>query len=521
MFRSSIFRRGLRIGVSIFAIAPLLVASADAPRHFGPGGGGGGGGISGGFSRGPSAPMIHSAPMSMIHSAPTISAAPSLHSYSGLGGAPRIISTPHIYSMPHTAAFTARHTATPGPVRQNTGGVIAASRHIVPNGLVSQPNFAAGTRLNGQLAAKHLPVDHNLVTRSVQGVGRASMLRNGAFASLAKHNAAMRALASTTFHGRFVGLNGKFPNGGWFWRHRHPVIAIGWYGPLFWPYAYSDFIDYTFWPYAYDVFWPYAYDDLYVGVFGPYSYEGPAPAPGRRVRANRTPATTAAEVCREQVPALTGWPIQEIAQTVQPDESQQAALNDLKDAAGKALDVLQSACPNDLPSTPTGRLAAMRKRIEVMSQALGIVKPALEHFYDSLSDEQKARFNPIAPAARPATPMRAAGRPPDLAQVCSGQAAKPTNAPTTRIEQALHPTDVQRAALQTLDEATSKAADYLKANCSANEALTPPGRVAAMEQRLNAMLEAIKIVQPALESFYGSLSDEQKARFNQLGAPQS
>ena len=42
-----------------------------------------------------------------------------------------------------------------------------------------------------------------------------------------------------------------------------------------------------------------------------------------------------------------------------------------------------------------------------------------------------------------------------------------------------------------------------------------------MEQRLNAMLEAINIVQPALESFYGSLSDEQKARFNQLGAPQS
>jgi hypothetical protein len=63
------------------------------------------------------------------------------------------------------------------------------------------------------------------------------------------------------------------------------------------------------------------------------------------------------------------------------------------------------------------------------------------------------------------------------------------------------------------------AQDFLKANCSAEEALTPPGRVAAMEQRLNAMLEAIKIVQPALESFYGSLTDEQRARLNQLGAP--
>jgi hypothetical protein len=41
-----------------------------------------------------------------------------------------------------------------------------------------------------------------------------------------------------------------------------------------------------------------------------------------------------------------------------------------------------------------------------------------------------------------------------------------------------------------------------------------------MEQWLNAILEAIKIVQPALESFYGSLTGEQRARFNQLGAPQ-
>jgi hypothetical protein len=31
------------------------------------------------------------------------------------------------------------------------------------------------------------------------------------------------------------------------------------------------------------------------------------------------------------------------------------------------------------------------------------------------------------------------------------------------------------------------------------------------------MMEAIKIVQPALGNFYGSLTDEQKARFNQLG----
>jgi hypothetical protein len=38
-----------------------------------------------------------------------------------------------------------------------------------------------------------------------------------------------------------------------------------------------------------------------------------------------------------------------------------------------------------------------------------------------------------------------------------------------------------------------------------------------MGQRLDAMLAGLDMVQPALAAFYNSLSDEQKARFNQLG----
>jgi hypothetical protein len=58
---------------------------------------------------------------------------------------------------------------------------------------------------------------------------------------------------------------------------------IGWAGPLFWPYAYNDVIDYTFYPYPYDTFWPYAYDDVYDGMFGTYAlgYGGTYAAVGR------------------------------------------------------------------------------------------------------------------------------------------------------------------------------------------------------------------------------------------------
>jgi hypothetical protein len=50
---------------------------------------------------------------------------------------------------------------------------------------------------------------------------------------------------------------------------------------------------------------------------------------------------------------------------------------------------------------------------------------------------------------------------------------------------------------------------------------TPLDRFDAVAKRLNAMEEAMKTVAPALASFYDSLSDEQKARFNMLGPPRA
>jgi LTXXQ motif family protein len=52
------------------------------------------------------------------------------------------------------------------------------------------------------------------------------------------------------------------------------------------------------------------------------------------------------------------------------------------------------------------------------------------------------------------------------------------------------------------------------------KALTPVGRLQAMEQRLDAMLRAVQTVEPALEKFYASLGDEQKERFNRLSPAQ-
>lgn len=412
---------------------------------------------------------------------------------------------------------------------------MSSSHALTRSGNQTVRNLKVGSNKFSAANQKFAGVNSNLVTGSIKGVGRTSLVRNTALASFASRNGRAGMLRQASFHGALAGKNWKNWNGnwhgnwwhgsgGWWWRHNHPIVVIGWFGPVFWPFAYWDFIDYTFWPYAYDAFWPYAFDDVYVGVFGPYAYEGPAytnaVSSRRHARRSRDNSTTTSVVCGEQAPALTSWPIEQISQTVQPTEAQQASLNELKNATGKAVSALQSACPEDLPSTAPGRLAAMDKRITTMLLALSIVQPPLQRFYDSLSDEQKARFN-ISSDSQTERTARASDRSPDLTQVCGTEALKPVNVPTDRIAQTLNPTDAQRSALDSLNEATRKAADFLKANCPTGQTLTPPGRVSAMEHRLNAMQAAIKTVQPALENFYKLLTDEQKARFNLLGSQQS
>ena len=81
----------------------------------------------------------------------------------------------------------------------------------------------------------------------------------------------------------------------------------------------------------------------------------------------------------------------------------------------------------------------------------------------------------------------------------------------------MKPTDAQRASLAALQDAAAKAADILKSSCPPVEARTPPARLAAVATRLDAILQSIGTVRPALDNFYSSLTDEQKAAFDAIG----
>ena len=47
--------------------------------------------------------------------------------------------------------------------------------------------------------------------------------------------------------------------------------------------------------------------------------------------------------------------------------------------------------------------------------------------------------------------------------------------------------------------------------------MTPPARMATIRKRLDAMLDGIKSVRAALDDFYATLNDEQKAQFEAIG----
>ena len=329
------------------------------------------------------------------------------------------------------------------------------------------------------------------------------------------------------------------------WRHGTRAAFIPWYGPVYWPYAYSDIFDHTFWPDAYDNgYWPYAYDDLLDGIFFPYgapylgdTYSGPYDAPGTgypgsRARSKgeagtqRVPigsvSTAARQLCEQPGIGVTAWPIEQVVDTVRPSDEQRALLDDLKSAATRAADAFRNACPTIVPMTPVGRLRAMIGRLLATLDAVHLVRPALEKFYDSLSDEQKARFNAMGPElGRQPTQTAQTGT---QRQTTSNQQtsacanAKPglVDLPIDRIDEVVQPTGDQEDALDRLSDATQKAVDALQAACPTSTPLTPVGRLEVMEQRVNAMLTAAKAIQPALEALYASLNNEQKARFNGL-----
>ena len=370
-------------------------------------------------------------------------------------------------------------------------------------------------------AASHGPAAHTpAFSRVTPAAGAHPSVTTGRFAhgGLAASSRAFAARRNFAANAAFR----PFWHPGWHpgW---HPYNHVGWLGPLFWPYAYGNLFYYSLWPddYGYsDPFWVYGYGDIYEGIFSPNLYDEYVQGPGAPQRMT-TLTKTMTQSCDDEAAEVTGWPIDQIQAAVQPSSEQSAMLDDLGNAVVNASDVIKSHCPTTVSFTPTGRIDDMQQRLQGMVQAVNIVSPPLGKFYDSLSDEQKARFNDIGAGALGAKPEASNGpaqNAPNNAPNPQAQCGASVMAwPSDQINQTVQPNDAQRAKLDALQAAMANAADTIKAACPTEVPTTPPARLAAAGKHLQAMLQAVDTIRPALHDFYDSLSDAQKARFNTMG----
>jgi hypothetical protein len=458
---------------------------AGGVGHFGGGGQIGGGGHFGGGH----AAMAHSFAGRAVTSHALTSRAATAHTF-------------------NRAATTSNLNGT-GAVRSN-----GFAHTNVRNGLGAHNAVNDANRVNANNATANARFAHNQIAgRNFHGLynfHRAGFNRN-AFGN---------GHTWDRWGGRFWGAGWDNWGGGW----------GGWAGPVFWPYLYGDVFSFAFWPGGYyDPFFAFGPDFVLASIFAPGPYFGPdyygydnqsdvyygASAADQRATA-RTDAA-AAQSCNGLAPGVTDLPIAQISKTVQPAGDQLADLNALSEAASKANSIVAGSCPNSIPLTPVARLDAAGQRLNTMIQAIDVVRDPLGKFYDSLSDEQRQKFDDMSSAntgARETAPQ-------DLASLCGPQPGDVTALPVQRIQQVVQPDAQQQGAFDDLKKVSEDIAAKLQGSCPAQMPKTPVARLDAVKTRLTAMVDAIDSVRPKLETFYASLSDEQKAKFNTMGPPKS
>ena len=512
-----------KAAIVLIAMIVLATGAYAAPQRGGGGHPGGGGRPGGGGHVGGGAPHFSGARGGGMHiggggGRPHFNAAPRM------GGGARFAARPATRPATRSAArpnfraqrsFAGRGRSNPGANRAATVNRNAA----VPSGRNRNAAFNANSRTNARANVRSNAVRNALNSHAVAGA-----LHN--HAAIRNPNARTHIVASAAT----AGWHDRRGHDGW-WRHRHG--GYGWVGPLFWPFAYYDMYDYAMWGYGDDPgFWDYGYNDIYAGLFSPYGYDdltgylpegaGGSPNAGQPSGAAAPASDQLTQMCGEDSRDIAGLPIDQVQQAIQPNDAQRAALDDLGNASVKAAQDIRAACPTKVALTAPDRLASMQQRVEAMISAVKTVEPALQKFYDTLSDEQKAKLNALGQdQSRSGTEKTASSNNGASGPGCDTAQPGVTSWPSSEIESRLHPTDAQRASLASLQDASAKAADLLKTSCQSNEAITPPARLDAVGKRLDTMLQAIKMVRAPLDDFYGKLSDEQKAQFEAIGPGRS
>src|SRR5262245_11085880 len=279
---------------------------------------------------------------------------------------------------------------------------------------------------------------------------------------------------------------------------------------LYWPRAYDDLAGYTFATgnTGKDQFWSHGFNDIFAGIVGPPETAARAKIAKQRAAAESGPEAPSSPPCGSaNAPSDTAAgagsiAFKQIEQRVVPTDAQREAFEDLRLAMINADQRVSSVCsPPFAQASPPERLKAISDRLWALRQAMLMLRTPLERAYNVLTDQQKARLNNAAGAA--------------VKALCTDGVELPW--PRDQIEQVIQPNDDQRSNLETLRLTVLQMGQAIGFSCPRQPLATPLQRLDAAGDRLNTLLYATMIISRTLNSFYESLTDEQKANFSKIG----
>jgi hypothetical protein len=283
----------------------------------------------------------------------------------------------------------------------------------------------------------------------------------------------------------------------------------------YWPNAPQDIFDYVLTSKGTGL-WGHGYGAIVTSMFAPTSKADDARASASLEASQRIEQTTGAassggaEMCGEHNIDRAEDVTRQLAGTLSLADDQRDALAELRAALRQAEDDIAAACPSNAPANLPEKLRTMQDRLWTLRVSGTNLRAPLTKFHAALTSEQKEKLD--AQAARnesePAVPKEAAMQ-------CYGLVQLAPQWPASQIARTARLNKDQQARLATLSETSSKMSQLMTGSCP-QDAPTTLARLDATLDWLDAMMFAGTNIAAAVDDFYGSLNDEQKARLDQL-----
>ena len=153
-----------------------------------------------------------------------------------------------------------------------------------------------------------------------------------------------------------------------------------------------------------------------------------------------------------------------------------------------------------------------------MAGSLGALRPTFTTFYGLLDDEQKARLVAMGMSNDASGKQDVASKRSGSKQdsLCQQWVINLRSWPVRQIENGTSLSDEQHATLYELTAAIYRAAGRLGTSCNADERFTPPGRLEARQDQLQALQQGIDAIRPVFSQFESELTDVQKAKLGRV-----